>query len=346
MIRSFQHRIQSRLHTLSQQAERNRIGRWLMDVCRIFWGLAKIMIPILLVVRMIELLGWINALGNAISPIMIWVGLPGEMGLVWVTAIFSNLYTAMAIFYQLGGMDQLSVAQVSVLCSMMLISHGLPIEAAIAKAVGARLRFTLVLRIGGAMLLGFLLHHYYDAFALLQTPINTAWVPENSDASWSSWFLLQGQTFVAAFVIIAALTLTIRVLNYLGIEKAIHFLLSPLLRLLGIGAKASNIIVVGLTLGLSFGGSILIREAKTGHIDNQDVFLTMAFLGLCHSLIEDTLLMLLLGADLFSILWVRLVFAIVIIVALARLLPLLSSRKYAWLYQPPSTPPLSNKELV
>ncbi len=333
MIRYILNKINLGLNALSYQLGRSAIGHWALDVFRIFWSLVKIMVPILLVVRVIELLGWISVLGDAISPIMVWVGLPGEMGLVWATAIFSNLYAAMAIFYQLGGAEQLTVAQVSVLCSMMLVSHGLPIEAAIAKAVGATLRFTLVLRIGGAMLLGLILHHSYSAFDLLRTPIHSLWKPENIDSGWGSWFLLQGNTFVAAFVIIASLTLIIRILNYLGIEKIIHILLSPLLRLLGIGAKASNIIVIGLTLGLSFGGSILIRESKKGHIDNKDIFLTIAFLGLSHSLIEDTLLMLLLGADLFTILWLRLVFGIVVIALLARGITMLSARKYACLYR-------------
>jgi hypothetical protein len=281
-------------------------------------------------------LGWISILGEAISPIMIWFGLPGEMGLVWVTAMSSNLYAGMAIFYQLGGAEQLTIAQVSVLCSMMLVSHGLPVEAAIAKAVGAKLRFTLLLRIGGAMLFGFILHHSYSGLGVLQTPITTLWKPERNQSDWASWLLMQGQTLVAALIIIAALTLIIRVLNYLGIEKIIHILLSPLLRLLGIGSKASNIIVIGLTLGLSFGGSILIRESKTGHIDNKDIFLTMAFLGLSHSLIEDTLLMLLLGADLFTVLWARLAFGIIVIAILARCINRLSDKQYAWLYRNPN----------
>ncbi len=335
MIRYLSNKINPSLSAFSYQFEKNAAGRWILDVWRIFWGLVKIMVPILLVVRVIELLGWISILGKAISPIMVWFGLPGEMGLVWVTAMSSNLYAGMAIFYQLGGAEQLTIAQVSVLSSMMLVSHGLPIEAAIAKAVGAKLRFTLVLRIGGAMLFGFILHHSYSTLDVLQTPISSLWKPESNESDWTSWLLMQGQTFVAALVIIAVLTLIIRILNYLGIEKIIHILLSPLLRLLGIGAKASNIIVIGLTLGLSFGGSILIRESKTGHIDNKDIFLTMAFLGLSHSLIEDTLLMLLLGADLFTILWLRLVFGIVVIALLARGITMLSAKKYAWLYQQP-----------
>ncbi|ETX10171.1 membrane protein [Marinomonas ushuaiensis DSM 15871] len=318
---------------LFYQCEKTAIGRWVFDVLGIFWSLVKIMVPILLVVRIIELLGWISILGESISPIMVWFGLPGEMGLVWVTAMSSNLYAGMAIFYQLGGAEQLTIAQVSVLCTMMLVSHGLPIEAAIAKAVGSKLRFTLVLRIGGAMLFGFLLHHSYSALDVLQTPINTLWKPDSHESNWVSWLVMQGQTFIAALIIIAILTLIIRILNYLGIEKIIHILLSPLLRLLGIGTKASNIVVIGLTLGLSFGGSILIRESKTGHIDNKDIFLTMAFLGLSHSLIEDTLLMLLMGADLFTVLWLRLTFGIIAIALLARLMNRLSEKQYAWFYR-------------
>ncbi|MDB4837145.1 hypothetical protein OAH87_01625 [Marinomonas sp.] len=335
MFRLFKGSINPLFSTALLKLDNTSVGRWLKDVCRIFWELVKIMVPILVVVRVVELLGLITVLGEMISPIMLWVGLPGEMGLVWMTAMVSNLYAGMAIFYQLGGMEQLTVAQVSVLSSMMLLAHGLPVEAAIAKAVGVKVWFTLLLRIGGAMLFGMILHYSYGGLDLLQTPINAVWKPESQDSGWLGWFLLQGKTLIAAFVIIATLTLLIRILKFLGIEKLIHFLLSPLLRLLGIGVKASNIIVIGFTLGLSFGGSLLIREAKFGDIDSKDIFLTMAFLGICHSVIEDTLLMLLLGADLFSILWLRLVLGIVVIALLARFIHRLSDKAYARCYLSP-----------
>ena len=101
--------------------------------------------------------------------------------------------------------------------------------------------------------------------------------------------------------------------------RLIHFLLAPVLRLLGIATAASNIIIVGLTLGLSFGGGLLINEARRGHIAGKDIFMSMAFLGLCHSLIEDTLLMLLLGADLSTIVFAGLAFSLLAILALSRL---------------------------
>jgi hypothetical protein len=79
---------------------------WLTEVWMIFSSLMKIMIPALIIVRCIELLGWIEALGVMIHPVMILVGLPGETGLVWMAAMIGNIYTGMAVFYQLGMAEQ------------------------------------------------------------------------------------------------------------------------------------------------------------------------------------------------------------------------------------------------
>ena len=306
---------------------------WLTEVWMIFSSLMKIMIPALIIVRCIELLGWIGALGEMIQPVMLLVGLPGETGLVWMAAMMGNIYTGMAVFYQLGLAEQLSIAQVSVISSMMLIAHSLPVEVAIARAVGISLWFTLLLRIGGAFVFGYIAYQTHSGLALLQVPAPQLWQPETADTSWAAWFLTQGQTIVIAFAIIAALTLFLRILRVLGIERLIHFLLAPVLRLLGIATVASNIIIVGLTLGLSFGGGLLINEARRGHIAGKDIFLSMAFLGLCHSLIEDTLLMMMLGADVGTIVLARMAFSLLAILALSRLLDWLPANKRSWFYR-------------
>ncbi|MDC1513154.1 hypothetical protein N8456_03545 [Porticoccaceae bacterium] len=306
---------------------------WLSEVWMIFSSLMKIMIPALIIVRCIELLGWIEALGEMIQPVMLLVGLPGETGLVWMAAMMANIYTGMAVFYQLGLAEQLNIAQVSVISSMMLIAHSLPVEVAIARAVGISLWFTLLLRIGGAFVFGYIAYQTHSGLALLQVPAPQLWQPETADTSWAAWFLTQGQTIVIAFAIIAALTLFLRILRVLGIERLIHFLLAPVLRLLGIATVASNIIIVGLTLGLSFGGGLLINEARRGHIAGKDIFLSMAFLGLCHSLIEDTLLMMMLGADVGTIVLARMAFSLLAILALSRLLDWLPANKRSWFYR-------------
>ena len=323
----------ARTNPLTLKSIKASLKDWLAEVWMIFWSLVKIMVPVLLVVRLVDLMGWIEALGILIQPLMVLVGLPGEMGLVWMATMVGNIYTGMAVFYQLGLSETLTVAQVSVIGSMMLIAHSLPVEVAIARATGVSLWFTLLLRIGGGGIFGGILHLIYSNASALQTPAPLLWQPEITDSSWTGWLLAQGQTLLAALLIIAALTLLIRILRFLGIERLIHFLLEPLLRALGIGVKASNIMLVGLTLGLSFGGGLLIREARSGSISGQDIFMSMAFLGLCHSLIEDTLLILLLGADLTTILWGRLAFSLLMIMGFARLLKGLPADKRSWFYR-------------
>ncbi len=321
---------------LDLTAVKAAIKDWLIEVWLIYWALIKIMVPVLLIVRVIELLGWIEVLGKFIEPLMGMMGLPGETGLVWMANMFGNIYAGMAVFYQLGLAGQLTIAQVSVLGALMLLAHSLPIEVMIARATGVSVWFTLLLRIGGALVLGMILHITYSYFYLLQEPAPMLWQPQITSSTWINWFATQGKTLVAALLIITGLTLLIRVLRFIGVEKIIHTLLSPVLRILGISIKASNIMIIGLTLGLSFGGGLLIKEARSGKVDAKDIFLTMAFLGLCHSLIEDTLLILLLGADLTTALWVRLAFSLLVMVVLARIAKRVSTQKQRWFYRRPN----------
>jgi hypothetical protein len=84
--------------------------------------------------------------------------------------------------------------------------------------------------------------------------------------------------------------------------------------------KVANIILIGLTLGISFGGGFLIEESKKNNISKRDILLSLSFLSLCHSVIEDTILILLLGSHISGILFFRLIYTIVIILFMKYLL--------------------------
>ena len=90
--------------------------------------------------------------------------------------------------------------------------------------------------------------------------------------------------------------------------------------MLGISKDAAPLTVVGLVLGLSYGGGLIIREAQRGHIQPRDVFLASSFMGLCHSLIEDTLIVVALGADIYVVLFGRLIFSVLLVGIFARFL--------------------------
>ncbi|MGF1682960.1 nucleoside recognition domain-containing protein [Photobacterium minamisatsumaniensis] len=298
------------------------ISQLISDIFRVYFALLKVLIPATIIVKVLEMFGATQWLASLLSPVMSVVGLSESLGLVWAVALLTNIYTAMVVFYSIAGHEVITVADASVLGTMILIGHALPVEGAVAKATGVSWRVTIAVRVGGAIVLGAILNQVYLWGDWQQQPINLVWQPTASiDASLASWSIDQIQMLLTIFVILSGLITLLRILRWVGIEALMHKALYPLLRSLTLGKEAANITVIGATLGLSFGAGLLIDEVKQGHISKRDTLLVMSFLGLCHSVIEDTLLILLLGADIMAILWARLVFAIIVIAIWGRLMP-------------------------
>jgi len=293
------------------------------DIFNVSFTLFKVMIPILILIKIIEELGGIVLLSQLLGPLMHMVGLPDSMGLVWATTLLTNIYGGLIVLVSIE--NTLTVAQASILGSMMLLAHSLPIEATIAKKAGVSLWITLLFRIGGSLLLAWILHLTYQATNSLNQPAQILWSPEiTENSSYLAWAVNQLQSLAMVFAVISVLLFTLKILKLLGIEKLMAILLKPFLRLLGISQEATNITIIGATLGLSFGGGLLINEAQKGHVAPRDVFTAIMLLNLLHSLIEDTLLILLIGADFNTIFWGRLLFSVIVITSLAAIVRQLS----------------------
>ena len=281
--------------------------------------LFKITIPISILTKLLTEFGLINELGAALGPVMELVGLPGSMGLVWATAMVTHLYGGMIVFASLAPDANLTVAQVTILTTMMLVAHALPVELRIAQKAGTRFRVMASLRLAGAFTLGWLLFQYYRITDTLQTANRSIWTPPQQDPSWMVWFLNEVRNLFSIFLIILCLLFIMRILEKIGIISLMTSLLKPLLSLLGISKEAAPLTIIGMTLGISYGGGLIIQEAQTGKLTKQDVFYSMALMGLCHSVFEDTMLMMVLGGHLSGVLWARLVFALLSIALLVRL---------------------------
>lgn len=311
------------------------IKELIRDALSASWELSKIMVPVLILVKILQELGVIQYVAWPLEPIMELVGLPAEMGLVWAFAIINNIYTAIIVLISLTGDIQLTTAQATILGVLLLVGHGLPVECAIARKSGARFVFQVVLRLVGAFIFAWILHTIYTATNTLQEPAVMLFQSDlgNADPSLQAWLIEQGKNLAYMFVVILGLLIMMKVLHTLRIIDLMNWILRPILNIMGIGPKASAITVIGLTMGLSWGGGLIINEAKNGTVGKEDIFYSLTLMGLCHSLIEDTLLIMLIGGHLSGILWGRLFLSLIAmagIVQIVRRLPKEFQNKYLW----------------
>ena len=280
---------------------------------KIFIVLFKVIVPIVIIIRVLELLGLIPVFAKYLEPLTSFVGIDGSLGLVWMAAMLVNIYAGMAAFATLQSMFDYTVAETTILGLMILIAHSLPIEVAIAKKSGVSAIFTFLFRFLNALIAGKILFYIFEYFNLFQE-LNTSILSiPNTNISNTEWIISQIQNFIMIFAIIFFIIAFINILKTFGIWQFILKILKIPLSFLGMSDKVANIILIGLTLGISFGGGFLIEEAKKKEISKKDVFLSLSFLGLCHSIIEDTILILLLGSHISGILFFRFIYTVIVI---------------------------------
>ncbi len=302
----------------SRNAFQANLKKLFIEAARTSFDLFRITIPISILTKILNDMGATAAIGDLLRPIMETVGLPGSMGLVWAAAMLTNLYGGMVVFAAIAPQASLSIAQVTVLTTMMLVAHSLPVELKISQKAGTRFLAMAILRICGALVLGWILFRFYLTLSYLQTPNHSLWVPPPGDPSWGGWIQGELRNMIYIFLIIFFLLAIMRIFERFGVMDWLNRQLEPLLRLLGMSPKAAPITVIGMTLGLSYGGALIIQEARSGRLGCKDIFFSLALMGLCHSIVEDTLVMMVLGGHLSGILWARLIFSLLIVYLLGK----------------------------
>lgn len=298
------------------------------DAIRTTLILLKIMIPVSIIVKILEQVNIIPIIGSYLAPFMKLIGLPGEMGLVWATTMITNIYGGIIVFITIASQQVLTVGQVTIISSMMLIAHTFPIEVTIARKAGVRVWFTLLLRIGSAFIFGFILHNIFSILHILGNPSVMVWQPEPTNASLFSWIMAQLKNYLLIFIVIFSLLLLMKILKNIGLIEKLNTLMEPGLEFLGMSKNTAPITIIGTTLGISYGGGLIIDEARSGKVSKKDAFLSVSLMGLSHSLIEDTLLMMTLGASLIGVLIGRVFFSILVMIILIQIINRISNKRF------------------
>ncbi len=118
---------------------------------------------------------------------------------------------------------------------------------------------------------------------------------------------------VKIFFIIMALLTLLELLKVFGLIHPFVRALGPFLRIMGLDQKVGFLWMTAVIFGLTYGGAIIVEEAKSGHLSRDDLELLHLSIGMNHSMVEDPALFLPLGIHPFWLYVPRLIVAIIVV---------------------------------
>lgn len=304
------------------------------DMLRIYWMLVRIIVPVSIATHLLSELGAIDAVAPALAPLMNLYGLPPEYALGVLTGALVGIWGGLVVVFTLVPVASISGADMTVFCTMLLFVHALPVEQRIVSRAGPSFIVTTLIRVAGGLAYAAILHGVFSATGWLAQPIDPTWIPVEDTAGWVGFLTDLGWGMLFMLAILLGLSWGVEILRMVGAMAWVNRALGPLFRLAGLSPEATHFTAVGLVLGLAFGGGLLIAEARSGRVPPRQVFLACVFMGFAHGLVEDTLVVMAVGADFTSVLFGRVAFAIAATALIALVLGTVSERTFGrWLYR-------------
>lgn len=287
---------------------------------RTTWQLGIIIFPVTLVVSVLQYTPLYDLLLSLLSPVMGFLGLPGGAAIPLVLGNLLNLYAAIGAILTM----DLTVKEVFILSLMLGFSHGLPIESSVCKRVGVSALLVTTFRIGLAVAAAVAVNYLWDGGGE-RASYGLVVPAEREPDGWVEilLFALQAATtgVVQLALIVVPVMLGIQILKDLGALRRFADLMKPLMTPLGIAPRGAVTMAGGLTFGLAFGAGVILEQAREQKFTKREITLIVLFLSACHAVIEDTLIFVPLGINVFPLLLIRLTAAVLLIVVIARLWP-------------------------
>ena len=268
--------------------------------------LIKITIPVSLVVFLLDFTGILQSISAYTAPVFQYAGLPGEAALVFITSIFTNIYSVIAIISMLG----LPIREGIILATMCLISHGFIIESVVLRKTGSNIWRMLALRLTMSFVAAFLLNLILPQF---EGHVTGGIEKENLEfaGAFMGWLVLMAKMTSKILLLITLLMIMQKIFEEFGILDIITRFLNPLMRLLGLSPEVSFGWFLGNAVGLAYGSAVLIEQVNEGQVSRQQSDLLNHHLAVSHSQLEDPLLFFAIGLPLLWLMWPRMILAVI-----------------------------------
>lgn len=261
------------------------------------WVILKLIVPFYILAEVLYFYDTLSYVSFLVEPMTSMLGLPNETAMSLISGMFLNLYAAIAFAAPL----DLTPKDWTILAVFLGVCHALIVETAIMKKIGISSLYSFALRISLGFLMAYCITLTPDSFYTIATKVS---YKAKEYADLLDLFI---GAFKGAIILSAEVSILICFIIFLmDLIKSREFIKKS-------QKNVSKIfsIIIGLLLGITYGAGLLIKEAQSSTLSKKDIFYIGTFLMICHSIIEDTLLFVIFGANAFVVISIRLVFAFV-----------------------------------
>lgn len=300
-----------RLNVYRRSSMKKILIRGLHKGLNVTWTLSKVIFPITLIVSLLQHTPVLPFFIEIITPLMSYIGLPGEASVPLVLGFSLNLYAGIAAIITF----EFTVKQVFMLAVMLSFAHNLLVESTIAVRVGIKWPIVVIIRLSLAFFSAIIIHHFVPyGDTLAKYSLST--VGQNDITGILNIITYALRAALASvwglMIIVVPLMVVMQLFRDLGWLDMLTEWLSPFTRLLGIRSNATLTLVAGLTMGLAFGAGVMVEAIKDDKVAKKDMYLSFVFLVSCHAVVEDTLIFVPLGIPVWPLFMIRLLTAIIL----------------------------------
>ncbi|HAX96286.1 MAG TPA: nucleoside recognition protein [Prolixibacteraceae bacterium] len=257
--------------------------------------LLKLTIPIAFGVFLLDYLRILDWIAQLTEPLFNLIGLSGNASVILITSFFTNIYSVIAVMATL----DMPVREGIILANMCLIAHALIVESGIQKKTGSSAIRMVSLRIFASFLAAWILNQILPGIeGTIKAGATLS--REGLIPDFFNWLKSITITSIKIVVLVNLLLIFQKLLQELGILKWLVSPFHPLLTIMGLPRNTGFLWLVAYTLGLSYGGAVMIGQSSEGHLSRSEADLLNHHIAISHSQLEDTLLFAAVG---FSIPW-------------------------------------------
>ena len=270
------------------------------------WWLIKITVPVSFGVMLLDYFGLLAKMAVYTTPLFNLLGLPGVSAIVFITSLFTNVYSVVALL----ALFDFPLREGTILAAMCLVSHGFLIETAVLQRTGSSVTRMLLLRLAGSFVVAWLLNLVMPG-SISTEPIAVSSTALNFSIVLWQWFTSISQTVIKILLLVNILLFFQQIMEEFGWINAINKPLAPLMKVFGLPGNTTLSWVVANLIGLAYGSAIMIDQHEKGKMTRQEADLLNHHIALSHSQLEDPLLFVTLGYTMHWLIWPRVLIALI-----------------------------------